>query len=111
MAAAAPARIRLDRPAKLLELQWPDGRTCRYPWTFLRSRCPSAGERHARMESKPADPLAVLDKVPSEEITDVRLVGSYALNFTWGDGHSAGIYTWDYLTALADDPRVEKILD
>jgi prepilin-type processing-associated H-X9-DG protein len=52
------------------------------------------------------NPLAVLSKVPSEEITDVRLVGSYALNFTWADGHGAGIYTWEYLRTLAEDPRV-----
>jgi len=106
MSATAPSKIRLDKPHRVLEIDWPDGRHCRYPWAFLRSRCPSAGERTARLE--PANPLAVLSKVPSEEITDLRLVGSYALNLTWADGHSAGIYTWDYLASLADDPRVEK---
>jgi len=108
MSAAAPASIRLDRNAHILEIAWPDGRTCRYPWAFLRSRCPSAGERMARMDEKPRDPLAVLGKVPSEEIKEIRLVGSYAVAFTWGDGHGAGIYTWDYLNTLAEDARVEK---
>src|SRR5437763_11157687 len=108
MSAPAPAKIRLDRSAKTLDVDWPDGRRCRYPWSFLRSRCPSAGERTARLHPEPADPLAVLSKVPSEEITDVRLVGSYAINFTWADGHSAGIYTWEYLHSLAEDPRVES---
>ena len=59
------------------------------------------------MSQEPANPLAVLAKVPSEEITDVRLVGGYAIAFTWGDGHGAGIYTWEYLRALAEDPRVQ----
>jgi DUF971 family protein len=109
MSAAAPANIRLDRNARVLEIAWPDGRTCRYPWAFLRSRCPSAGERMARMDESPRDPLAVLSKMPSEEIKEIRLVGSYALGFTWGDGHGAGIYTWDYLNTLAEDARVEKL--
>jgi DUF971 family protein len=52
------------------------------------------------------NPLAVLSKVPSDVVTDLRLVGSYALNLTWADGHGAGIYTWEYLRTLADDPQV-----
>ena len=108
MSVSPPAKIRLDRPARVLEIDWPDGRRCRYPWPFLRGRCPSAGERRARAEQPPANPLAVLGKAPSEEITEIRTVGSYAIAFTWGDGHGAGIYTWEYLNALADDPRVAK---
>ena len=27
----------------------------------------------------------------------LEAVGSYALQFIWNDGHSAGIYTWKYL--------------
>jgi DUF971 family protein len=72
----------------------------------LRAHCPSAGERLARENPNP-DPLAVISRVPSSEIVDAKMVGSYAINFTWSDGHSAGIYTWDYLRALADDPAVE----
>jgi DUF971 family protein len=31
----------------------------------------------------------------------LELVGNYALRITWGDGHSAGIYDFDLLRALA----------
>ena len=27
-------------------------------------------------------------------------MGNYALSFTWGDGHSSGIFSWDYLYFL-----------
>jgi Uncharacterized protein conserved in bacteria len=29
------------------------------------------------------------------------VVGGYALKFTWADGHSTGIYSFDYLRKLA----------
>lgn len=28
------------------------------------------------------------------------LVGNYALQFAWDDGHHTGIYTWEYLKRL-----------
>lgn len=30
-------------------------------------------------------------------LENVQAVGSYAVQFFWNDGHSTGIYTWDYL--------------
>ena len=43
-----------------------------------------------------------------QEVTDVRMVGNYALNFTWADGHNAGIYTWELLRQLADSDQVDE---
>ncbi|HYO96939.1 MAG TPA: DUF971 domain-containing protein, partial [Polyangiaceae bacterium] len=36
------------------------------------------------------------------EIRELEQVGNYALSFTWGDGHHAGIYTFRYLRGLGD---------
>jgi DUF971 family protein len=49
---------------------------------------------------QPPDAAAIRDA----PITDLNLeaieaVGSYALQFTWSDGHSTGIYSWDWLRA------------
>jgi DUF971 family protein len=30
----------------------------------------------------------------------VSAVGGYAIQFNWADGHSYGIYNWDYLRDL-----------
>jgi DUF971 family protein len=40
----------------------------------------------------------------SEElaITDISVVGRYALNFRWSDGHETGIYSFRYLREFAD---------
>ncbi len=51
--------------------------------------------------------MAILNKLPSSEVTDIRMVGSYAIGFTWADGHNAGIYTWEYLRELAESDQVE----
>lgn len=108
--APRPLKIKLDRPAKRLVIEWSDGFTYRYPWTHLRANCPSAGETVSRQEAAShANPLAILAKVPSAEVQELRLVGSYALTFTWADGHSAGIYTWDNLRRLGEFPAVERL--
>lgn len=102
-----PVRIQLDRPARRLRIDWADGVCCGYPWDLLRANCPSAGERTAR-EGPQANPLAVLSHIPSTDLVDLRMAGNYALIFTWGDGHNAGIYTWEYLRSLAEHEAVEK---
>ena len=102
-----PVSIKLDKPGRLLVIDWADGIRNSYPFPLLRAHCPSAGERTARENANP-DPLAVLPKMPSHDIADLRLVGNYALCPTWTDGHSAGIYTWEFLRKLGDLPGVES---
>ena len=105
----APTSIKVDRPARQVVIVWQDGVRCAYPFDFLRDNCPSAPSRAARQEMKdrPPDEFAVLDRAPSHELTDARLVGNYAINFHWADGHHAGIYTWILLRQWMDDPAVQ----
>ena len=37
-------------------------------------------------------------------LEDVRPVGRYALQPIWADGHSTGLYTYDYLRANCECP-------
>jgi DUF971 family protein len=41
-------------------------------------------------------------------ITEAEVVGRYALHFSWSDGHREGIYTFDFLRELAQDPACPK---
>jgi DUF971 family protein len=43
--------------------------------------------------------LELLYTAQNDQLTleQVSAVGSYAIQFLWSDGHSTGIYTWDYL--------------
>jgi DUF971 family protein len=46
----------------------------------------------------PPDADAVRETVDeSINLDRVDAVGGYALQFAWSDGHSSGIYTWEYL--------------
>jgi DUF971 family protein len=95
----------------MLVIDWPDGIRHRFPWSYLRAYCPSATEKALR-ESASKNPLQVLAKLPSSDLISVRAVGRYALSLVWSDGHSVGIYTWEYLDQLAhQDPCVitEKV--
>ena len=103
---AVPAsRIQLDQARRLLVVEWADGIRHLFPWTYLRAHCPSATEKAAR-EAAAQNPLQVLSKLPSSDLVSVRPVGRYAISLTWSDGHSVGIYTWEYLQLLAQDPVV-----
>lgn len=36
------------------------------------------------------------------EAKDIFPIGTYAVGFRWGDGHDAGIYTFEYLREIAE---------
>jgi DUF971 family protein len=38
-------------------------------------------------------------------IADVSIVGRYALNFRWSDGHETGIYSFRYLREFCERDR------
>ena len=82
-----------------LRVTWGDGRVCRYGAAQLRRLCPCAacvneftGERTLKAETIP-DSLAV---------ANVEIVGRYALNFRWSDGHETGIYSFRYLREVCE---------
>jgi DUF971 family protein len=48
------------------------------------------------------DPRGVAAEIA---ITDMQLVGNYAVRIHWSDGHSTGLYTWEHLLALCPCAR------
>jgi DUF971 family protein len=42
------------------------------------------------------------------ELMKFELVGGYALQLFWGDGHASGIYTFDYFRKLSELPPTES---
>ena len=93
-----PTGITLHQKSRLLEIAFSDGRTFRLPYEFLRVYSPSAEVRgHG-----PGQEVLQTGK-RNVEIRSVEPVGSYAVQPVFSDGHSTGIYSWDYLYELGAD--------
>ncbi len=100
--ALRPKNITLNKQTGELVIDWPE-RTCHYPLSHLREACPCVecrgGHENMGIENGP-DNILALTPARSYKVENVALVGNYALQFHWDDGHSTGIYTWDYLYHL-----------
>jgi DUF971 family protein len=107
MQKSKPVNITADRHHRRVIINWKGGHVSEYPFDGLRTICPCVECRggHEFMGTSP-DPKEVLN-APSTDMTLEQLsaVGSYALQFVWGDGHSAGIYAWEYLRDVCPCPR------
>ncbi len=101
-----PTGITLNKTGGFLQIQWSDGTTCQYPLGHLREACPCVECRggHENM-GREHDPDDILKLVPrrSYKVEDLQLVGNYALQPIWDDGHSTGLYTWEYLRRLCPE--------
>jgi DUF971 family protein len=95
-APAAPTRIHADRTARTLEIDWHDGHRSIYDFTALRWLCPCA---YCRGEAGMPGWLDTKPTLTDEQtrMTDIMLVGNYAVAPSWGDGHHTGYYTFALL--------------
>ena len=93
-----PTEIRLHQKSRVLELAFADGTSVRLPYELLRVYSPSAEVRgHGPGQE-------VLQTGKREvEIRSLEPVGSYAVQPVFSDGHSTGIYSWEYLLELAQN--------
>jgi DUF971 family protein len=93
-----PTEIRLHQKSRVLEIAFSDGRSFRLPYELLRVYSPSAEVRgHG-----PGQEVLQTGK-RDVEIRALEPVGSYAVQPVFSDGHSTGIYSWDYLYELGDN--------
>jgi DUF971 family protein len=86
-----------------LAVKWNDGSENFIRLAALRRCCPCAGCKGE------VDILGNLYKNPEQTLGPeafrlVRLVrvGGYAVQLVWGDGHSAGIYSYEYLKRVGE---------
>ena len=93
-----------------LLITWSDGVQSELSSEQLRRNCPCAGCREMRGDESHAKPLTgkkrsltvIQSSLQQElELVEVWGVGQYAVGMRWADGHGSGIYTFDYLRALA----------
>jgi ATP-binding protein involved in chromosome partitioning len=96
------------RDARTLSVLWENGNTNDFDVRDLRLACPCA-VCVEEMSGRPLlDPKSVRPDVTPRTITSV---GNYAIQFHWNDGHSTGIYTFEYLRALGERRSTEVAED
>jgi DUF971 family protein len=103
--AVTPEKVRvLLTEGKGLEIDWTDGHRSAWSFKWLRDACPCAtcnderkqeGRKPGQSKKKPAD-LLPMYTAPAKPAS-AHAVGRYAIQFNWLDGHSSGIYSWEYL--------------
>jgi len=87
---------------RTLRITWSDGEDTLFPLEFLRDECPCAGCRgeDGLLGVHYAAPQQIM--LPGRnDLKKAVPVGKYAIQLVWGDKHDTGIYSWQYLQALA----------
>lgn len=111
--AVTPEKVRVKiTEGTGLEIDWQDGHKSAWSFAWLRDACPCAtcvDERKSqgRKPGQPKPKAAALLPMyaPPPKPASAQGVGRYALQFTWLDGHSSGIYSWDYLRRHCQCPE------
>ena len=79
-------------------VQWPDGTESRFANKPLRLACQCA----LCVNEFTGEPLIDADSIPEDiHAEETESLGNYAVAITWSDGHSSGIYSWEYLRHIA----------
>ena len=94
-----PSTITADVDTRLSRIEWTDGHESVYDFDPLRWACPCAT---CRGEMGRPGMLDQVERLTPEqtELVDIQQVGRYAIMPVWADGHSTGIYTYQYLREL-----------
>ena len=90
--APQPTDITLHQKSRVFELAFSDGSRFELGFELLRVYSPSA-------EVRGHGPGQEVLQVGKREvgISELEPVGNYGVQPTFSDGHSSGIYSWDYL--------------
>ena len=93
--APTPQALTVHAQSRVLEVAFSDGAAFRLPFELLRVYSPSAevqghGPGQETLQTGKRD----------VELTALEPVGNYAVQPVFSDGHSSGIYSWDYLYFL-----------
>ena len=78
-------------------IKWKDGHESLFPARDLRLACPCAGCVDEGTGAKRINPVAIAEEVHPLKMT---LVGNYAIQISWSDGHRTGLYSFKQLRAL-----------
>ncbi len=82
-----------------ISINWSDDAQTAYNAAQLRKACPCAGCVNEWTGEKILNDAKIADDI---SFLKTSVVGRYALNFHFSDGHETGIFTFQYLRKLAE---------
>ncbi len=89
-----------------VDITWADGHASHFDFPFLRENCPCAtcnderGKKEVAIEfPMKSSPLLPMYK-PKARAQGATQVGNYAIQINFNDGHSTGIFSYEYLRTL-----------
>jgi DUF971 family protein len=98
-----PKQIKIIDKDKL-SLTWNDDTLSIISLKYLRDECPCAGCKGETILFKTYRPPKPTMLSPEMyKIKSIDVVGEYAIQIDWKDGHNTGIYSWEYLKTLEVD--------
>ncbi len=89
-----------------VDIEWSDAHASHYDFIYLRDWCPCAlcddeRKKKAALAGPASSAAAVLPMFkPKAQARSVSAVGHYAIQIYFTDGHSTGIYSFDYLRTI-----------
>lgn len=95
-----PKQIKIVNKDKL-SLTWNDDTSTVFSLKYLRDECPCAGCKGETILFKTFRPPKPTMLAPDMyKVKSIDVVGEYAIQIGWKDGHNTGIYSWEYLKNL-----------
>ncbi len=88
----------IEESDREISVNWSDASERKYNAAQLRKACPCAGCVNEWTGEKTLKEETVADDLSFSHIT---VVGRYALNFHFSDGHDTGIYSFEYLRKMS----------
>ena len=93
-----PTQI-IEENEREISIKWSDDAETKYNAAELRRNCPCASCVNEWTGEKILDAAKISDDLT---IDSTSVVGRYALNFHFSDGHETGIYTFQFLRKLGE---------
>jgi DUF971 family protein len=96
-----PVQI-VEESDSAVSIKWSDDLETHYTAAALRRSCPCAGCINEWTGEKMLDDAKIPDDISFKHTS---IVGRYALNFHFSDGHDTGIFSFAFLRKLSDGLR------
>ena len=107
----SPQQVKILKKDKL-KITWEDSTETILSLKYMRDECPCAGCKGETILLKTYRPPAPKVITPEMyQVKNLEVVGDYAIQVTWKDGHNTGIYSWDYIKQLEEGMDENKNQD